>query len=76
MPASRGQKPKRNILPPTEEVEIVLTRSTWVALTPDHPQLRGRTYTGKSLDDALISARGDVARHFKGIAIPILKLQD
>lgn len=53
-----------------------LVRVPWFAYKPLNPELSGRTYTGKSLDDALINARGDVARHYKGIAIPEIEIQD
>lgn len=40
------------------------------AFKPLNPELSGRTYIGKSPEDALINARADLARHYKGIAIP------
>lgn len=54
-----------------------LIQVPYVALSPipaENPELAGRTYTGKSLEDALINARADLTRQYKGIAIPIIEL--
>ena len=76
MPTSRGPKPKRSIQLPTERVEVQLVPVPYFAFRPLNPELQGRLYTGKSPDDALINARADVARHFKGIAIPKIIVQE
>lgn len=57
MARSSVTKKQEDPLPP---IEIVLTKTEpWVAYTPDHPALAGRTYIGRNESEALMHAITD-----------------
>jgi hypothetical protein len=73
MPTSRAKSKTRSIssLQGLPEIEVNLRSIPYYALTPyGNPELTGRIYLGKSPEDALINARADLDRHYKGIAKP------
>ncbi len=58
------------------DVHIGLTPIPYVALVPDDPRLAGRTYFGKTLDDAYANARADATVFYKGRANITFSIKD
>lgn len=47
---------------------IKLKPLNWYAYEPDDPHLAGRTYLGRTFEDAFKNARADATRFYKGEA--------
>lgn len=50
------------------DVHVNLTMIPYVALVPDDPRLAGRTYFGRTIQDAFANARADATVFYKGRA--------
>jgi hypothetical protein len=64
MPARKKVKPVEHL----GDVHVNLRMIPYVALVPDDPRLAGRTYFGKTVQDAFANARADATVFYKGRA--------
>ena len=70
MPPRKKSKPAEFL----GDITVNLKLIPYVALVPDDPRLAGRTYFGRTIQDAFASARADATVFYKGRANVTLSL--